>query len=382
MFDFENMTIEDIETRTSEIVAELADACDERIGELNAELDALQARKTEIVETRKADIEAVVNKNDGIVIEEIVEERNNEKMEIRNSKEYIDAYANYIKTGDATECRALLTENVSGTVAVPDIVDGFVGTAWERTGIMALVRKAYMRGNVKIGFEISADGAVVHTEGSGEVDEESLVLGIASLVPKSIKKWISISDEVYDLGGEEFLRYIYDELTYRIAKAAEDALIAAIDAAPATNQSGDTVPAVPVVDADSIAMGTIATALGQLSDEASNPVVVMNKSTWAAFKAAQYAGSFAADIFEGMDVYFNNSIKAFDAAGAGETYAIVGDFGRGALANFPNGEDIDIKLDDRTLMTSDLVRILGRQFVGIGVVAPNAFVKIAKSESE
>ena len=36
--------------------------------------------------------------------------------------------------------------------------------------------------------------------------------------PVSIKKWISISDEVVDLRGEAFLRYIYDEITYRIAK--------------------------------------------------------------------------------------------------------------------------------------------------------------------
>ena len=50
-------------------------------------------------------------------------------LEIRQSAEYIDAYANYIKTGDATECRALLTENASGRVAVPELVEGIVKTA-------------------------------------------------------------------------------------------------------------------------------------------------------------------------------------------------------------------------------------------------------------
>ena len=34
--------------------------------------------------------------------------------EVRNSKEYIDGYANYIKTGDDSECRALLSENGGG----------------------------------------------------------------------------------------------------------------------------------------------------------------------------------------------------------------------------------------------------------------------------
>ena len=104
----------------------------------------------------------------------------------------------------------------------------------------------------------------------------------------------------------------------------------------------------------------------------------MNKATWGAFKNAQYANKFNADPFEGLDVVFNNTIKSIDAASSGDTFAIVGDLDHGALANFPNGEGIDIKVDETTLMTSDLVRVLGREYVGIGIVAPDAFVKINK----
>ena len=130
--------------------------------------------------------------------------------EIRNSKQYIDAYAEYIKSGDATECRALLSENATnGTVAVPELVYDIVKTAWEREGIMSRVRKSYIRGNLKVGFEISGTDATVHAEGVA-VDEESLVLGVVNLVPASIKKWISISDEALDLSGEAFLQYIYN----------------------------------------------------------------------------------------------------------------------------------------------------------------------------
>ena len=41
--------------------------------------------------------------------------------EIRNSKEYINAFAEYIKSGDDTEGRALLSDavTVSGTAGVP-----------------------------------------------------------------------------------------------------------------------------------------------------------------------------------------------------------------------------------------------------------------------
>ena len=55
---------------------------------------------------------------------------------------------------------------------------------------------------------------------------------------------------------------------------------------------------------------------------------------------------------------------------------IVGDLDHGALANFPAGNDITFKFDEMTLATSDLVRVIGREFVGLGVVAPNAFVKV------
>ena len=118
--------------------------------------------------------------------------------------------------------------------------------------------------------------------------------------------------------------------------------------------------------------------MAQLSDVASNPVVIMNKATWGAFKAVQYAGNFDADPFEGLPVLFNNTITAYSAATTGVTYAIVGDLGEGALANFPNGEEIEFKFDDRTEMTKDLIRVLGRRYVAIAPVAPNAFVKITK----
>ena len=63
------------------------------------------------------------------------------------------------------------------------------------------------------------------------------------------------------------------------------------------------------------------------------------------------------------------------------TYAIVGDFAEGAHANFPNGEEITIKYDDLSLAEKDLVKLVGREFVGLEVVAPNAFVKIAKASA-
>lgn len=351
----------------------------EEIEALSAEVDAIEERKLALVkaeEERKALSEKVASDLAPVIIEERKENQKMADVEIRNTKEYIDAFAEYIKTDDDKECRSLLTENVSGDVAVPELVYDIVKTAWENEEIMSLVRHTYMKGNVKVGFEISASDAVIHTEGDGAVDEEELVLGTVTLVPASIKKWISISDEVMDMRGEEFLRYIYDELTHKIAKKAADALLAIIAASPTTSTS--TAPAVPAIDVAAIAIDTIATAIGNLSDEASNPVIVMNKLTWSAFKSVQYANGFSVDPFEGIKVVFNDSLKDFTTASDGDVFAIVGDFGHGAIANFPNGDDIKFKFDENSLAEYDLVKIIGRKYVALGVVAPNAFVNLKK----
>lgn len=372
------MTIDELNERLAAIPADMEvegadlDALESEVRAINEELESRKA-----IEAQKAEIRAEVANGAGEVIKkfEVEERKVMTNAEIRNSHEYNVAYANYIKTGNDAECRALLTENVSGTVPVASYVEGRVRTAWERDGITSRVRKTFLKGNVKIGYEISATGAIVHTEAANSaVTEETLTLGIVSLVPQSIKKWISISDEVYDLAGEEFLDYIYDELTYRIAKKLADAIVADIEACGTASTGA--LPAVPKITSTTVTVGLVAQALAELSDEAADPVVIMNKSTWGAFKAAQAANGYNYDPFEGLPVVFNDTIAAFSAATTGVTYAIVGDLGMGAQANFPNGQEVEIKFDDKTKMEYDLIRILGREYVGHAVVAPKAFCKI------
>ena len=386
MVDIKEMTIEEVEARASEIKAEAAEATEERIAELEVEAGQLEERAVELkkiaaeaqetreaIATGKAEVEEIK--------EVITEERKMTNSEVIKSAEYRNAYKQYILTGKDEECRALLTENVAtGVVPVPELVYDIVKNAWEKEGIMALVKKVYLKGNLKVGFEISADGAVIHTEGADAPSQEKLVLGVVELVPASIKKWISISDEVLDMDSGAFLRYVYDELTYQIAKKAADTLIAKIEACGtvSTNTPSMNV-AVPNVEVSAIALDTIAQAIAQLSDQAANPVIVMNKGTFAAFKAVQAAGSYGYDPFEGLPVVFNNTIETYAAATTGVTFAIVGDFGEGAIANFPNGEDITIKYDDLSLAEKDLVKLVGRQYVGIEVVGPKSFVKISKA---
>ena len=381
--EIKDMTIDELQERKAQIATEV-DAPEADLDALESEARAIneemEARKQ--AEAQKAEIREAVAAGEGEVVENIIpEERKLPTMEeIRNSKEYIDAYAEYIKTGDDTECRNMLTtENTANgthSIPVPEFVYDITKTAWEREGIIARVRKSYLKGVVKVGFEISATGAVIHTEGGDAVSAEDLVIGTVSMIPQSIKKFVQISDEALDLRGEAFLRYLYDELTYRIAKKAADELIAKIKACG--TQSVTTCPGVPKLTAATVGVGTVAQAMALLSDEAANPVVMMNKQTWGAIKAAAAAATYAYDPFEGLPVLFNNTIAAYSAATTGVCYMIVGDLEQGALINYPNGDGIEFKFDDLSLKKQDLVEVLGRQFAAIAVVAPDAFVQVVK----
>lgn len=379
----EEMTLEDVETRISEIDSTKETIEDEEaLSAMLKESEELMIRKKELKdqETREALAEEI---NTGVAVEAtVVEEMRGETnmkdiREYRNSEEYINAFAEFIKTGDDAECRALLSTNVgeAGQVAVPDMVSDVIKTDWLNSEILADVQKVSVKGNFKQQFELSAGDAVIHDEGSGAVSEETLTLGTVTLIAESVKKWKSVSDEVLDLRGQAFLDYVVKEISYRITSKVEDILIDKIVALP-TSATSTSVNAKVVKSG--AALGTIATALGELNAEAKNPIVVMNPATKAAFKAAVYSGSFNADPFEGLKVVLTNNLPAISAASENDTYAIVGDFGYGALANFPNGETVQIKIDDKTNMKSDLVDILGREYVGIGPVACRAFVKITK----
>ena len=382
--EIKDMKIEEVEARTLEIQAEVDSADEARMAELKTELDALEERKTELKKMAAENQQIRLQIAEGTaIIEEvkdvIKEERKMTNKEVCATKEYRDAFANYIRTGDDKECRALLTENVSGDVPVASIVYDIVKNAWEKEGIVARIKKAYVKGNLRVGFEISADGAFIHTEGQSvsSASAENLVLGTVNIVASNIKKFIYVSDEVID--STDFLNYVYDELVYQIAKKLADQVIAKIEACGTVSTNTPSVNvAVPKITEASIALNTIANAIAQLSDQAADPVIMMNKATFASFKAVQAAGNYGYDPFEGLPVLFNNTIAAYSAATTGVTYAIVGDLGEGMLANFPNGEDIKIKLDDLSQAESDLVKIVGRQYVGVEVVGPKSFVKIAK----
>ena len=364
--------MDELEERRTVIASETDDADAEKLDALKSELEAIEERtrvlNLEIEESRKA-AEAVAN-GAGKEIETRKEKTTMTEMEIRNSKAYIEAFAKYVKTGDDRECRVLFSDNAvdedsnPGTIPVPTFVADIVAKRLEESEILKRVRRMEARGNVKVGFEISAPAAERHEELGGEVSEEELVLGIVTLIPKTYKKWISITDEALDsMSGEAYLSYIYDEVARGIIKGEEIAVIDAIQAAPTTATSSN--PAVQKYVAATPAITDFVNARALLSSAASDLVIICSPAEYATYRALQMGANYGVDPFDGLEVLFSDATAG----------PIIGALS-GVMMNLPKGEAIEFKYDDHSLMTSDLVRILGRQPAAIGVVGNNFFTRI------
>ena len=373
--EIKDMNVEQLEARKAEIVASLElpetdlEAAEAEVRSINAEIETRKA-----AEAKREEIRKTVAAGAGTVVESVKEDKRMTNNEVRNSAEYINAFANYVKTGSDKECRALLTENVSGSLPVPAFVDDIIHTAWENDGILSRVRRVAIRGNLKVPFELSASPALVHVEGTTAVTEESLSLGIVTMVPANIKKMIKISDETVAMGGEAFLRYIYDELTYQIIKKLAALVVADITGSPSSGDE-DEVGVAQVSLAPSVT--AIPSAAANLSDEARDIVVIMNRLTEVNFISAYAAGNFGVDPFAGLTKIYTSALPAYNAASTDAVYAIVGDL-RGVTVNFPEGDDVVIKYDDLSEAEGDLVKVVGRIYAAHDVTGPGMLANIKK----
>ena len=367
--EYKDMTIESLMERKAAISVEMdaegadLDALLEETRGINAEIESRKA-----IETKKTELRSAVASGAGVVIETKKEERKAmSNTEIRNSEAYINAFARYTRTGDDAECRALLSDNVNnGVVPVPTFVGDIVAERTRESKILSRVRRMNAAGNVKIGFEIDAPAAAVHTEGGAAMAEEALRLGIVTAVAKTYKKWVGISDEALDsMSGRAYLQYVYEEVARGIVKARENAVIAAILAAPQTATA--TAPAVAKTGSAAGAITDIINARALLSSAAENLVVICTPAQYATYRGLQFGANYNVDPFDGLEVIINENA----------TVPIVGDLS-GVLENLPKGDGIEIKYDDKTDMKKDIVNVLGRQPAAIEVVGNKFFAKVAE----
>ena len=382
MFDFSELTPEQLEERKASVLTEMeapemgADELEGRKAEIlaiDAELEARKQAAIEAEEARKA-----VENGAGKTNEEFKqEEKRMEVSEIRNTPEYLDAFANYIRTGSAEECRTvLLSKNApaSGQLPVPDMLEGIIKTAWEKNEFLNQIKKTYFRGNLRVPFELSATGAWKHIEGTTGLTEEEITIGIVTLTPANIKKLVRVTDECVAMGGEEFINYIYSEVAYRILGELVSEIIDYIDDLGTSN--GATAIGIPKVKVAPGVM-TLENAATNLSEEATDLCVVLNRLTEQAFNTAYAQANFAINPWAGMKRIYTSALPAYSTANENDMYALVGDL-KAIQANYPEGESLIIKWDDLSEAEDDVVKVVGRQYVGFGVTAPGRLVKLTK----
>lgn len=366
------LDMDSLEKRAGEIAEETREATAETLETLTAELDAIEERKAAIMAEaveKRAQAAAVIN-GAGEVIEEKEENKEERKMadiEVRATKEYLDAWVEDIKGRASAEQRLLLTENAqNGTIAVPTYVSDRIETAWERNEIMRRIRRTYFPGVLKVGYEASAEGADYHLEGAEAITEENLVINFVQLVPGTLKKMVRYSTEVLDLKGEAFVDYIVDEIEYQIVKTAGGYLI------NFAQQSSDG----PLVKHFTAAGTTLTTAdiinaEGLLAGDA-QPVLITSRATAAALKAAVISGHYGYNPFDGMEVIYADNLTSGNLA-------IVADLSAWQ-ANFPSGDEVKFVFDEYTEAAADIVRVIGRMMVAFGIVAPGKTVVIKAGE--
>lgn len=354
--EYTTATVEELEARRAEIAQDVdndgadLDALEAEVRAINAELEN---RKK--AEAAKAEIRAQVAQGAGETIATIEPEKGKNNMDNELRARVEDALAETIKGRATPEQRALLTQDASGTVAVSKIVDEFVWTDWDKSPILSRIQKRYIEGNYAVNYEASATGAVKHTEGAAAPTEETLALGTINFVAQYYKKWIKVSDRVLALRGARFLEYLRDEFGHQLAMALENAVVAEIAA------SSISAKVTHDIDGDAVLFGFAA-----LSDEASDPVAIMSKQTYATIKAMKTdAGARIEDPFNGLEVLFNSTV----------TGVLVGDLS-GVVANFPEGEQFKYIVDEASLAESDLVKIVGKVLADVHLVRPNGFAVV------
>ena len=374
-------SVEELEARQAEIAGMETDGVETdeieaRAAELEAIKAELEARKQKAAE--EAEARKAVENGAGETKDEFKQEETRmEISEIRNSAEYLDAFANYIRTGNDAECRTvLLSKNApaNGQLPVPDMLEGIIKTAWERNEFLNRIKKTFFRGNIRVPFELSATGAWKHVEGTTGLTEEEITIGIVNITPYNIKKLVRVTDECIAMGGEEFINYIYSEVAYRVLGELTKEIIDYIDDLSTSNSSSAIgIPKVKVAPG----VMTIENACTNLSEEATDLCIVLNRLTEQAFNTAYAQANFAINPWAGLPRVYTSELPAYSAASENDMYALVGDL-KAIQANYPEGEGLIIKWDDLSEAEDDIVKVVGRQYAGFAVTAPGRLVKLTK----
>lgn len=189
--EFENADTDKRDELLDEVEAltEEANKIDEEVKELEEARSKMKAQEERMSMAQTLSKTAIEERKEQI-------ENNMENVNVLNTKEYEQLYADMIRGRvDEKEVRSYLQARSLATttanVPIPEIMQGFVETAWYTYGKFSrLVSETFEPAILKIPVEVEATGAVWHDELGEEPQEEEITLGQIILQPKMIKKWI------------------------------------------------------------------------------------------------------------------------------------------------------------------------------------------------
>lgn len=378
-----------------EKLTEEADKIDEEVKDLEEQRNTLKAQEERMSLAKSLSKTAIEERKDQIEVE---------NTNIFNTHEYNQMYADMIRGKvNEKEVRSFIEQRMpsgsqplsTGTnnVPIPEIMQGYVETAWYTYGKFSrLVSESFEPAYLKIPVEVSATGAVWHDELGEAPDMESITFGQVLLAPKMIKKWIALSDELMAMAAEDFLRYVADELVYRIILALDEAIISRTD----THGEG----VIGIVNNTLTQDVTSALNFNVINEAVSELVtfddltIAMNPKTFfdnfmgltdlqgrPIFQVVHDNENRPQYFLSGYRVEFTQALPSYDDAASGDAYAVVGNFRRGYRLNYPQGRNVITLVDPYTSATEDLVRMIGRLYVAGNVVKPKHFAQILKASS-
>lgn len=373
----------DVETR---------DALINDVDALTKEADEIDAQVAEIEEIRSQfeEQEKRMSLFKNVETEKVEERAKAVEVDKFDTPEYRAAWVKAIREGDETEVRAMATGN--DNVPVPTIWQNYVETAWYNYGKFSrIVNKTSVQGYLNIPIESAADPAVVHDENSAMPTEESITLGLIELKPAMIKKWISMTDELMAMTADDFMRYLADELVYRVVLKLDEGIIKG-----ALDSNGKGVvgivnnPNTLVAANGALSFNTINAGIADLVTF-DNLTVAMNPKTFfdnymgltdlqqrPIYQIATDNAGKPMYYVNGLRVEFTQALPAYDAATAGQAWAVAGDF-RGYRLNLPEGDMVRTLFDPYTLAREDKAIMVGRLYAAGNVARLKHFVQFNKA---
>jgi len=385
----EEMNLEEVEARLSEIEGEVETRSGEDLEALKAEVIELNQRKAELVEaeTRKAQAEAL--NNGSVVPDKIIEERKGEEVKMEKTygigcAEYRSAFLNQIRGIElnAEERAALTSSTASVGYSIPEQTQNeILRKAKKAAPMLDEVTLLAVAGNVRFAVEGTVNDASIHSEASTASGAADTLVEV-TLGGYEMYKLVEISDTVRTMAIDAFENWLTDMLAEKVGALIDSYLISGTGSSQpegVDNITWNSSNSVSVAKTGSLTAAKVQEVIGLL------PSAYDKDAKFVMSKKTLYSD------FMGLQDNAKNAIVRGDVAGNGFTVygipvviddnvtlheAILGNFKK-IVANMPEAIQIKTAFD----IDHNTYKYAGVAMFDSKVAISDAFVKITKATS-